>query len=503
MKTLFAISVLLVWSVSNGTLETIAQPRLSTSGTVRPSTTGIISATNGTIIPSVTTTVTTVTTTITTTTLPSTVMTLFLSFNSHNEENDFTTFPATLYSADSYENSTVFSTLRTHVKEIADIIRAGGAKWDWQSDWRFLMGTLINDPNRSGLRGDISTNYKTIVRWLAEETGGAVHVSPHAHENDYNYADVAHLFDSLNVTPDPVVGGFTYNAAQATNGGTMTGYTWDALASGLQGRMYPWATWTPSILFGGASVNARGMTDHANDIRSIGIWKPESPTNFFTHAAANTLTVVGNGYTNLLTDTTSAETVVATIVATLDSVRHYGAGKLYSASIGIHQKYFTSSGYAVKIRQIISQLAPYVASGQIQWASHTEKVALWNSPTYRSTPNFAPYTEGYTPSSSTIAPTRSRSITTGTMTMTTSVSLRAYPNPASSTVNVSFSGVPSSATSVSARLLTSFGAEVASQSLSPTASGTTFDVSSLTNASYIVEVRADAAIARTTIIVTH
>lgn len=529
MKTLvFALAVLLCTTLVF--LSATAQTRLSTTGTTRSATTGTVRSTTGTLpattgtvrsttgtLPSTTGTGSATTGTVrsTTGTLPSTTGTvrsttgtlpssstgttstggsvgatsstatfigtpLYITFNSHNEEDDYSSV-----SHDSYQNSTVFSTLRPIIKDIADKVRTGGAKWDWQSDWRFLKGTSSLDPQ------DASTNYKTIVRWLAEDNSGAIEVTPHAHENDYNYADVAYLFNQLGVTPAPVVGGFTYNAAQGTGGGAYTGYTWDSLAHGLQGRAYPATTWTPQILWGGASVNARGMTDHANDLHALGIWKPTSLSNFFTNAPTNSLILLGNGYENLLTDTTSAATIVANVLATLDSVSLYPAGAMYSCAISIHQKYFTSSGYADKIAQIITALRSYTTSGQLVWATHTEKAALWSS-TYGSVANYAPYFEGYTPTSS-----------SSSTPPTSSITVRTYPNPASSTLNVGISGVPSSASSVRVRLLTTLGSEVASQTVSTTTPSVTFDVSTLTNGSYIVEVSAGTSLSRSTVIVNH
>lgn len=464
------------------TIVAEAQTRLSTSGTTRLSTSGTTRfSTSGTISSS---------SAITGTSSTSRTTPLYISFNSHNEEDDYTSLSATPTASNGYQDATVFSTLRAKVKEIADVVRSGGAKWDWQSDWRFLVGTNTNDPNRGGRLADASTNYKTIVKWLAEDNGSNIAVSPHAHENAYNYADVAYLFTTLGVTPGGVVGGFTYNSRQGTNGGRDAGYTWDSLARGLQGRTYTSTIWTPTILFGGASVNARGTTDHANDIHSLGIWKPSSTTSFFTHVSTNTLTVIGNGFENLLTDTTSAETVANIIIATLDTLRRYPAGKLYSATIGIHQKYFTSSGYTDKIARIIELLQPYVASGQIVWATHTEKAALWRT-LYRSEANFAPYYEGYTPSSTTTTPP------------TSSVSVSAAPNPASSTVTISFSGIPSFSRSVTVQIVSATGAVMASQTVSSSASSATFDVSSLTNGTYSAIVSAGSAGNRTTLIVSH
>jgi hypothetical protein len=400
---------------------------------------------------------------------------LYITFNTHNEEHDYSgrtalSTASRLPSAPiSYEDRATFLTLRALVKEMADTVRSKGAKWDWQSDWRFLKGALAHDPQ------DVSTNRKNLVKWLAEDNGGAIEVDAHAHENDYNYADVAYLFDQLGVTVSPVVGGFTYNHRQGTNGGRDAGYTWDSLARGLQGRMYPSKIWTPTVLWGGASGTGFG-TSHANDLRTLGIWKPQSMSNFFVHVSSNSLTLLGNGYPTIVDSTSTIDATVNSVVAVLDSIQRglYPAGKFYSMTIDIHQKYYTSRGYIAKIAQIIDRLQPYASTGRLVWATHLEKVAVWQT-RYASEPNFYPYTGGISSGSSSGSSSTSGSISAA------SIDARVYPNPASSSVTIELTG---SVTNVRARLLHSSGAQVLSQTVSGSA---LMDVSAVANGFYVLE----------------
>jgi hypothetical protein len=437
------------------------------------------------------------------TTTTASVTPLYINFNSHNEEDDYAMGVSSTSSRSSstrprftsYEDSTTFVTLRALIRQLADTVRTKGAKWDWQSDWRFLSGVLKYD------RGDASTRGVNIVRWLADSNRAAIEVTPHAHETTYNYADVAHLFDSVGVRAALVVGGYTYNGPQATNGGRTTGYTWDSLAHGLQGRVFTWTTWTPQILWGGASGSLSG-TSHSSDLNTLGVWKPQSTTNFFTHDASKTLTVLGNGYAPHVDSTTSVDSIVNQIVSVLDSLQSglLPAGKMYTYSIDIHQKYYTSSGYIAKVGQLIDRLQSYVRSGRLVWATHTEKVQAWQT-RYSSLPNYYPYTEGMAVPSSSSSPSGSTTSLPASGSSTSlppsSITSRVYPNPASSTVTVELSG---SITTAQLRLLSSMGTVVASQTVSGSA---TLDVSSFMNGSYIVELSSGTAMSRTMLLVQH
>lgn len=467
-------------------------------------------------------------TTTATVTSATTVTPMYINFNTHNEEDDYrygvgaSSSSRSHSAATSYEDSATFVTIRAFVKQLADTIARKNAKWDWQSDWRFLSGTLKYD------RGDASTNSKTIVKWLAEDKSGNVEVDVHSHETTYNNADVAHLFDSLGVTVSPVVGGFTYNAAQGTNGGTNAGYTWDSLARGLQGRSFRWTMWTPQILWGGASGTGTS-TSHGGELSTYGVWKPKSLDSLFYNDASKTLTIMGNGVPNIVDSTSSVDSTVHNIVVVLDSIQRglIPAGKFYTCSIDIHQKYFASSGYIAKVAQVIDRLQSYVTSGRIIWATNLEKVAAWQS-TYSSQPNFYPYTQGTVsvvitstttsattrsttstvPTPSTTATTRSTTSTIPTTSATTAptrttapttatIDMRVYPNPASSVVTVELTG---SITTGRLRIVSAFGTEIVNQDI---AGAATIDVSRLSNGMYAVEITSGSAVNRMQLIVNH
>lgn len=321
--------------------------------------------------------------------------TLYINFNSHCEESDEDPAGVTLnYST----NQTQYTQYRAYVKQIADLIRSKGAKWNYQSDWNFLLAAQQFD------KGDASTNGKNLMRWMAEDNGGQIQLDPHAHQNQYNYADVAYLLDQLSPTikSSKNVGGFTWNGpmgVQTLMGMTTTGFTWDSLAKGLRGRKYPTYTWTAEVLLGGASYDyARMQTSHGNDLNHNGAWRPRDTTSagYMNHTCTAALANLGVGGEALLQPTTSVATDVATImglVRTTIAAMKANKGKFFVMQIQTNQRDFSRAGYMDKISTILDSLRPLVASGQIKWATHSEKAATWKA-LYNEQPNFYPFTTG-------------------------------------------------------------------------------------------------------------
>jgi len=116
---------------------------------------------------------------------------IYLTFITHNED------------AEPYNTNFNYYILRRNIiVQLADYVQTHNVKWDFQSDWRFLLGVRNFDTGSVIL----NTNGKNIIKWLTEDKG--VECDPHAHENAYNYADVAYLHTQLGITPNKIVGGF-------------------------------------------------------------------------------------------------------------------------------------------------------------------------------------------------------------------------------------------------------------------------------------------------------
>ncbi len=340
--------------------------------------------------------------------------TLYLNFNSHCEESDKD--PTGTVTLDYTKSQTLFAQYRAYVKQIADMVRSKGAKWDYQSDWNFLLAAQQFD------KGDATTNGKNIIQWLNEDNNGQINVDPHAHQNAYNYADVAYLIDQLSPTikATKVVGGFTWNGPmgnQTLMGTAIAGYTWDSLSKGLRLRKYysanPTYTWKADVLLGGATYDYKQMqTAHGQDINAVGAWRPRDTTSvgFFTHVCGGAIATIGVGGDALLGETTSVATDAATIMgiirSTLAAMQIAGnRGKFYAMQIQTNQRDFSRAGYMDKINTLLDSLKPLAASGQIKWATHMEKFTAWKT-LYNEKPNFYPRI-GTDPCSSTQAATPS------------------------------------------------------------------------------------------------
>lgn len=321
--------------------------------------------------------------------------TLYINLNTHAEENDRDPQGITLnYSA----NQAQYAQYRALVKQIADMVRSKGAKWNYQSDWNFLDGALKYD------RGDASTNSKNLFRWMAEDNNGQIQLDPHAHETRYNYADVAKMLDSVSpvVKASKNVGGFTWNgpmAASSLMGMTVRGYSWDSLGKGLQGRVFRTYTWKAEVLLGGASYNPRTMmTSHGNDLNHSGAWRPRdtTATGYKVHTCTAALANLGVGGDALLTDSGSVESDVASVMANIRATiaaMRANRGKFFVMQIQTNQRAFTRAGYMEKIGRILDSVNVLVRTGQVKWATHTEKATAWRT-LYNEKPNFYPYTDG-------------------------------------------------------------------------------------------------------------
>jgi hypothetical protein len=267
-----------------------------------------------------------------------------VNFTSHNEESDLLAY---------HTNLSHFNTSREYVRQLAEVISSKGAKWNFQSDWKFLEGVVNYDSGTS------TTNNKNIIRWLKEDKG--FEIDPHAHETTRMYPDVAKLMVNLGITPSGVVGGFIYDNTR-----------WHSLRSPEAGSYYGSYSWTAEILWGAGSAS------HTADENSYGIWKPKSATEFSTHDSAATLVHVGGGCANVVGATTTASEIANRIIRMVDGIKNgtYSAAGIYTANIQLNQRDFNAA-YINQASEIIDLLAPYVSEGSVVWKNIGEKRDMW------------------------------------------------------------------------------------------------------------------------------
>ncbi len=240
---------------------------------------------------------------------------------------------------------------RALVKLLAETVTSKGGKYNFQSDWNYLKAVGLYDTG--SVTND--TAGKNIVRWMKEDLG--VEVDPHAHETQYNYADVAYLIEQLGVVPSKNVGGFLYDPPDNYQ-------SWEKHINGLWGVIYPSYFWRADHLWGAATYLHQG-----NDDRSSGIWRPKDRYNFTTDDPNQRLLYIGGclnnqqGVRQLLDDITAGRAP---------------ADGFYTATIMMIQDFMTS-GSITQLGQFIDSLAGEVAAGKVRWATLTEMAQIWRT----------------------------------------------------------------------------------------------------------------------------
>lgn len=275
---------------------------------------------------------------------------VYLTFTTHNED------------AEPYNNFFYYRTRRNFVVQLADSIVNKGAKWNFQSDWKFLLAVKNFDTGSVVL----NTNGKNLIKWLIEDKG--IDCDPHSHEaNGYNYADVAYLHSQLGISPSKIAGGFLYDTI-------IGGNNWENLENGIYGRVYTSYFWKPDILWGG------GTPSHVNDPQNYGAWKPQSMENYYIHDPSKHLTLIGNGCNNKIYDTSLVSTVVQRI-RNITSAVNYGVFPdtgFYTATVHTQIGSLNAS-QILKVCQFIDSLKTFVTQGKVIWKNLDEIYDIWNS----------------------------------------------------------------------------------------------------------------------------
>ncbi len=275
---------------------------------------------------------------------------IYFHVNSHNEENG---------SDPNYSDSSTYFTYRELSRIIGDTIYAHGGKWNFQSDWKFLIGSIKYD------HGTPATLSKSLLKWFYENRGFEIDAHHHTGStvSSYNYADVAHLIDSLGVPSSKNVGGFEWLDT-----------TWQVYETGLRGQTFLSYVWSPNVIWGG------GTPSHTNDLNTYGAWKPKNSTsiaNFYINDTTKRVTLIGNGCSTQIADTSNLTYVFNTITQAINYAQTH-PGKYYSANLMFNIRNL-NSGLITKMSQILTMLQPYFASGKLVWKSLTEKYNTYNS----------------------------------------------------------------------------------------------------------------------------
>ncbi len=280
---------------------------------------------------------------------------IYVSIVTHNEEPpqypDFTV------------NEPAFWIYREAVVEFADMLFDEGAAYNYQSEWNFLLAATMYDT------GTPSTNGKNILRYLKEDLG--FEIDPHAHETQYNYADVACLIEELGVPTSSTVGGFIAFPPEDSK----LEYLWQPLF----GWNYPQFTWQAEILWGGATY----MHQNEEMLWVSGVWKPKDDGHFLEHDENAPLPHIGGyaggweGLYDLLQKQQDGE---------------LEEGKIYTKTIFAPQSRMLNPEYIEGFRAEVQNLETYTQAGLIRWVGLAEVIDIWINE-YNSEPNMLPYTD--------------------------------------------------------------------------------------------------------------
>ena len=240
---------------------------------------------------------------------------------------------------------------RQLVKLLAETITSKGAAFNFQSDWNYLKAVVMFDT------GSVTSNTagKNIVRWMFENL--RIEIDPHAHETQYNYADVAYLIEQLGVMPSKNVGGFLYYPPDNAQG-------WEKHINGLEGKVYPAYFWKADNLWGAATYLHQGPDD-----RSSGIWRPKDRFNFYQHDSTQRLLYIGGGC--------GGYPGVTKILDNISSGRAPSNG-FYTAHLMMIQDWMTESSIQ-QLGKFIDSLATFVSQGRIRWATLTQMAQAWKT----------------------------------------------------------------------------------------------------------------------------
>lgn len=240
---------------------------------------------------------------------------------------------------------------RNKLVQMGEMTLRLGVTWSLQPDWKILEAArLYEDASMT-----VSTGGITLFRYLSENLN--VIIDPHSHESGgYNYTDVAYLLDLLGVGGSTVIGGHIWDPS-------LTQFShWERFRIPVLGERYPTASWRGNILMGSGTPN------HTNDPVVSGVWRPQSPDNYFEDDQTGNITAVGSWRNDISGISALTEHYLSGLVQTtcmLTASYHITPGSLNNLT---------------KIEtNVIAPLRSLQASGKVELTDFTSLVATWKS----------------------------------------------------------------------------------------------------------------------------
>ncbi len=252
---------------------------------------------------------------------------------------------------------TQYVNMRSKLIEMAKLALRFNVQWSLQLDWKILLAALQYEDAQ--LIAD--TNGKNFLRYLKEDL--SVVIDPHSHEKSgYNYTDVVHLLNLLDVGGSTVIGGHIWDPSlpQFAN--------WDRFRNPVAGTKYPTTVWRGDILIGA------GTPDHVNDPVVGGIWRPKNRFNYFVDDPNGNIANVGAYKKDL-----------ASISELLDFYRNgkVSISKILTVTYHIQPLSITAVGGLLQIEEtVIKPLVEQRSRGDVILTDFTSLVQEWKTKFY-------------------------------------------------------------------------------------------------------------------------
>ncbi|MBI5797776.1 hypothetical protein HZA98_02640 [Candidatus Woesearchaeota archaeon] len=248
---------------------------------------------------------------------------------------------------DYFSNEDIFWQDRDGLINFADMLAKEKVKYNFGSDWNFLLAAKIYD------KGTASTNGKNAIKYMKEDLN--FEIDPHAHESTYNYADVAYLIQQLGVTPSNIASGFIESPPQDAK--------IEYFRNELKGKQYPSYSWKADIIWGG------GTSSHKNeeDLWVSGIWRPKNDEHPSVNDENAPLPEIGryennwDGLDELLQ---------------LQKEGKLTPGKIYTIGIFTSKKDFDAASISA-FKEKIESYKQDTNAGRIKWVGLNEVYNIW------------------------------------------------------------------------------------------------------------------------------
>ncbi len=274
---------------------------------------------------------------------------LYLNFVSHNEPKD------SLQQAPQYFQS------KNKCIQFANLMLNKGASWNLGTCGFFAEGALNHD--------NAATNPNDIFETLSGSAYSAnVEIDPRTkNQLFHNTADAVYLIDSCGGVASNTLSGFTWYSA------TPSDIDWMNYDDTLTGNVYG-NKWKADLLWGAGSKPA-----HSNDLEDLGVWKPDTTTNFYGHNPNRSFWYIGNGCSPKLDTLTDEQEIIAQVRGIVDSIQNglMPASKFYCYTITLGQDEFGPTLFN-QVATVCDSVNAWGTS-KVIWATINQKFAAFQN----------------------------------------------------------------------------------------------------------------------------